>query len=69
MDALTRASERRQRQGRSRLNAWHGSLMDCGEDGCGLCRVCRHYAFAEWAGMVAPRDPPSTPPSDRQVLA
>lgn len=55
MDAQTKASERRARQGQKRLRDWYRSLMDCGEPGsCGdQCRVCRHFAFEEYVGMVA----------------
>ena len=55
IDAKAKAAERRARQGRKRLRDWYRSLMDCGEPGlCGdQCRVCRHYAFEEYVGMVA----------------
>ena len=41
-----------------RRNVWLGSQMDCGDEGCSYCRVCRRLAFLEYASMVAPRDIP-----------
>lgn len=68
MKALAAAAERRQRQGRARLRAWRRSMMDCGEDGCGECRVCRYYEFKEYVSMVAPRDVPCSMTYDPAVL-
>lgn len=39
-----------------RRNAWLGSQMDCGGEGCSYCRVCRRLEFLEYASMVAPRN-------------
>lgn len=36
-----------------RRRSWQRSQMDCGQDGCGECRVCRRLEFLEWAGQVA----------------
>lgn len=38
--------------------SWLGSKMDCGDEGCGRCRVCRRLAFHEYVSAVAPRDIP-----------
>jgi len=48
----------REAKGLKRYRAYMGSQMDCGDEGCGYCRVCRRLDFLEWAGMVAPRDIP-----------
>lgn len=34
-----------------RRRAWLSSQMDCGDDGCGLCRVCRRLAFHKPKGL------------------
>lgn len=68
MDRTERAAERRERQGRARLRVWQRSQMDCGEDGCGECRVCRHYDFEEYVHAVAPGVPHSVS-YDPDVLA
>ena len=41
-----------------RRQVWLGSQMDCGNEGCGFCRVCRRLAFHEYVSMVGPRDVP-----------
>ena len=41
-----------------RRQVWLGSQMDCGDEGCGFCRVCRRLAFHEYVSMVAPRGIP-----------
>ena len=69
MDRTARAAERRERQGRARLRVWERSRMDCGEDGCGECRVCRHLDFEEYVRAVAPRDIPCSVIYDPDVLA
>lgn len=43
---------------RKRRRNWLRSQMDCGDYGCGECRVCRRLDFLEWVGQVAPRDIP-----------
>lgn len=47
-------------KGRKRYRAYMGSQMDCGEEGCGYCRVCRRMDFLEFVSAVAPRDIPCT---------
>jgi hypothetical protein len=27
--------------------------IDCGDDGCGECQMCRYLNFLEWAGQVS----------------
>ena len=69
MDPISAAAERRKRQGRTRLRNWQRSLMDCGDDGCGECRVCRHYDFVDYVQAVAPRDIPWSVNYDPCVVA
>lgn len=69
MEPALAAAERRKRQGRTRLRNWRRSLMDCGEDGCGECRVCRRFEFEEYVNAVAPRDIPWSALYDPYVVA
>ena len=69
MTAMAEAEQRRERQGRARLRAWRRSQMDCGDDACGECRVCRHYEHQEWVAAVAPRDIPCSVGCDPDVVA
>ena len=59
----------REAKGLKRYRAYMGSQMDCGDDGCGYCRVCRRLNFLEWVGQVAPRDVPWTISPDHDVDA
>ena len=27
--------------------------IDCGDEGCGECQMCRYLNFLEWAGQVS----------------
>ena len=50
-----------------RRRDWYRSMMDCGDEGCTECRVCRHYEFEElWNAVGKP--PGSTVSYDRDVL-
>lgn len=69
MDVLQRAAERRKRQGETRRRNWYRSMMDCGDVGCGECRVCRHYDFVDYVQAVAPRDVPYSVSYDPCVTA
>ena len=68
MNAIQRAADRRERQGRQRYRVWRGSTMDCGDEGCGYCRVCRHYDFQDYVRAVAPRDVPCSVSYDQDVV-
>jgi hypothetical protein len=54
VDVMQKAAERRRRQGRKRMRDWYRSMMDCGGDGCGECRVCRRLAFHEYVSAAVP---------------
>lgn len=69
MDRIERAAERRERQGRARLRVWQRSQMDCGDEGCGECRLCRHYNFEEYVRAVAPPGIPCSVSYDPDVIA
>jgi hypothetical protein len=69
MDRIAAAVERRARQNRIRLRNWYRSQMDCGEEGCGECRVCRHFDFQEYVHAVAPSDIPCSVSYDPEVVA
>jgi hypothetical protein len=43
--------------------------MDCGDDGCGECRVCRHLDFQDYVRAVASSDVPSFVSYDPEVVA
>lgn len=66
--AMELAQQRRERRNRKRLRDHFRSIMDCGNEGCGECRVCRHYAFEEYVSAVAPRDVPCSVSYDQDVL-
>jgi hypothetical protein len=69
MDRMTAAAERRERRDRTRLRNWYRSQMDCGDDGCGECRVCRHLDFQDYVRAVASSDVPSFVSYDPEVVA
>ena len=69
MDRIKAAADRRARQGRSRLRAWQRARMDCGDEVCGQCRVCRHHDHEEYVHSVAPRYIPCSVGSDPCVVA
>ena len=56
-------------QGAKKIPRLHGIAMDCGDEGCGYCRVCRRLNFLEWVGQVAPRDVPCSISPDHDVDA
>lgn len=69
MGRIEQAASRRTRQGAKRRRDWYRSMMDCGDDQCGECRVCRHFEFEDFVNAVALPDLPISVTYDPCVIA